>query len=184
MSHAIRRLRWAFAAFVMLAGISVGGLVMSASPASAASCATRGHAYLTVPVLRQYIFSGYEGDQSVGLRTVNIDTGQTSSYVNTGGNGIRPGSSVVFNLFRTDGGTQFVRGIQTRTANSSCVVNEQRATILDGLDPGQYVLTANYFAGGSGAYISNDWVVLISVQAPPPPPVCVYDPDAGGTICY
>src|SRR5262245_11482134 len=183
MSYAIRRLRWALAAFVMVAGLAVGGLA-TASPASAASCATRGHAYLTVPVLRQYIFSGYEADYSVGVRTVNIDTGQTSSYVNTGGNGIRPGTSVTFNLFRTDGGTTFVKGIQTRTANSSCVVNEQRATVLDGLDPGQYVLTATYFAGNSGAYISNESVVLISVQAPPPPPVCVYDPDAGATICY
>ena len=181
MSYAIRRLRWAIAAFAMLATVTVGGLVTNAAPASAAGCATRGHAYLTVPVLRQYIFSGYEGDQSVGLRTVNIDTGQTSSYVNTGGNGIRPGTSVTFNLFRTDG--SFVRGIQTRTAGSNCVVNEQRATILDFLNPGQYVLTANYFAGNSGQYISNDAVVQLAVYAPPPPPVCYYDPDAGATIC-
>ena len=107
-----------------------------------------------------------------------------ANFFNTGGNGIRPGTSITFNLWRTDGGTRFVRGIQTRNAGSNCVVNEQYARLVDFLDAGQYVVTANYFAGNTGQFISNEWVVQLNVQQSPPPPVCFYDPDAGGTICY
>jgi hypothetical protein len=181
MSHAIRRIKWAFAAMAMLGGLTLG-LVGGASPASAAGCATRGHVYLTQPATRSYFFSGFEGDQSVGLQTINLTSGQWSSF-NTGGNGIRPGTSITFNLWRTDGGTRFVKGIQTRNAGSNCVVNEQRAGVLDYLDAGQYVVTANYFAGNTGQFISNEWVVQIAVQQAPPPPMCFYDPDAGSFIC-
>jgi len=183
MSHAIRRIKWAFAALALLVGTTVGGLVVGASPASAAVCATRGHTYLTQPATRSAYFSGFEGDQSLGVPTVNLTSGEWSSF-NTGGNGIRPGTSITFNLWRTDGGTRFVRGIQTRNAGSNCVVNEQRAGILDYLDAGQYVLTTNYFAGNTGQFISNEWVVQLAVQQAAPPPVCYYDPDAGSFLCY
>jgi hypothetical protein len=185
-TNAIRRVRRAAVALAVLAGASIGGLA-AASPASAATCATRGHAYLTEPATRSYIFSGFEGDQSLGVPTRTITARQPSS-LNTGGNGIRPGTSVTFNLWRTDGGTTFVRGIQTRTAGSNCVVNEQGARVLDYLDPGQYVVTANYFAGNTGQFISNEWVVQLVVPQPPPPPPpppvrCTLLPPFG-VICF
>ena len=63
-------------------------------------------------------------------------------------------------------------------------MNEQYARIVDYLDAGQYVLTANYFAGNTGQYISNEWVVQLAEQQAPPPPVCYFDPDNGGYLCY
>jgi len=180
-THAIRRVKRAVAALAVLAGASIAS-VATTSPASAAACATRGHAYLTQPATRSYIFSGFEGDRSIGIPTLNLTAGQWSSF-NTGGNGIRPGTSATFNLWNLDNGVTFVRGIQTRTAGSNCVVNEQGARLLDYLAPGQYVLTANYFAGNTGQFINSDDVTYLSVQPAPPPPVCFFDPENGGTIC-
>jgi hypothetical protein len=186
-THAVRRVARVVVTLVVLAVASVVGFA-GASPANAATpCATRGHAYLTQPATGQYIFSDFEGDRSLGIPTLNLTAGQLSSF-NTGGNGIRPGTSITFNLWNLDNGVTFVRGTQTRTAGGNCVVNEQGARLLDHLAPGQYVVTANYFAGNTGQFINSEYVTYLSVQpAPPPPPpwenpVCF--PYGGTIICF
>jgi hypothetical protein len=167
----LKRALFALATLGASLGAVTASSALGAPTASATTCATRGHAYLTQPATRSFIFSGFEGDRSVGIPTVNLTSGQWASF-NTGGNGIRPGTSVTFNLWNLDHGVTFVRGIQTRTAGGNCVVNEQGARLLDYLAPGQYVLTANYFAGNSGQFINSEYVTYLAVQpAPPPPPV-------------
>src|SRR5262245_1948638 len=75
--------------------------VIGASPAGATTvCNTPGHAYVTQP--GRAFFSGYEGDQRFGVPTLSYVQGTQSFRL--GGNGIRPGSQIVFFAINTDTG--------------------------------------------------------------------------------
>jgi len=155
-----------------LTGVAAVGAV-AASPAGATTyCNTPGHAYLTQP--GRAFFSGYEGNQQFGVPTVSYV--QNTQSFRLGGNGIRPGSQIVFYAVNTDNGAWagLVNGtnFNTRGAGSNCVVNEQGPFIFS-LSPGNYRVMAAYLAGNSGQYI-QDVVANVQVQAPPPPPP--YDP--------
>ena len=121
-----------------LGAVTVGGAI-GAPTASAARCATAGHAYLTQP--GRVIFSGFEGNQQFGVPTVTYAQGTQSFRL--GGNGISPGSGVDFFVFDRNTGAQvgFVPGrpaqYYTTTARSNCVVNENGPFIFT-LPPGNY----------------------------------------------
>src|SRR5262245_8060075 len=87
-----RILARALALVLPLAGVAVVSTVV-ASPASASTCATDGHAYLIGG--GGIFYSGFEGDQRFGVPTATVTAG---SYIQLGGNGIRPNTSVTFLL--------------------------------------------------------------------------------------
>jgi len=181
MSRVFKRALAATAAVVAsLAAVAVVGLA-GASPASASTlCNTSGHAYLTQPGVAY--FSGYEGNQQFGVPTVSYV--QNTQSFRLGGNGIRPGSQIVFYAVNTDTGawTGLVNGTNynTRGARSNCVVNEE-GPFLFSLSPGNYRVMAAYLAGNSGQYVQADVLANVQVQAPPPPPPYdPYDPGYGG----
>jgi hypothetical protein len=165
-----------FASLAIVAALAVIG----ASPASATTiCNTPGHAYVTQPGTA--FFSGYEGDQRFGVPTLSYVQGTQSFRL--GGNGIRPGSQIVFFAINTDTGA--AAGLvnpgfnyNTRGAGSNCVVNEEGPFVF-ALQPGNYRIQAAYIGGNSGQFVV-DVVTNVQVQAPPPPPP--YDPyDPGNT---
>lgn len=166
---ALRRAMFASAGLAVLAGFMLVGL-LGASPASASACRTQGQAYLTQP--GRVIFSGNEGNQVLGVPTLTYIQG--TQYFNVGGNGIRPGTSIVFNVYNRDNWS-FVTSVQTAAAHSNCVVNEQGTSTFTFLGPGHYQVQASYTSGYSGRYIAGDVVTNIDVQPSPFPP-----PDAGG----
>jgi hypothetical protein len=168
-----------------LGAVTVGG-ALGAPTASAAHCATAGHAYLTQP--GRTIFSGFEGNQQFGVPTVTYAQGTQSFRL--GGNGISPGSGIDFFAFDRNTGAQvgFIPGrpaqYYTTRAGSNCVVNENGPFTFT-LPPGNYRIVANYFPGNNFRLVT-DVVANLDVLPPPPPPppvVCFFDPDAGGTIC-
>ena len=165
-----------------LGAVTVGGAI-GAPTASAARCATLGHAYLTQP--GRAFFSGFEGDQRYGVPTVTYAQGTQAFRL--GGNGISPGSGVDFFAFDRNTGAQvgFVPGrpaqYYTSRAGSNCVVNENGPFYFT-LPPGNYRLVANYFPGNNFRLVT-DVVANIDVLPPPPPVYCYFDPDAGSTIC-
>jgi hypothetical protein len=165
----LRRAKWASAGLAVLAGFMLVGL-LGASPATASTCRTQGHAYLTQP--GWVIFSGYEGNQVLGVPTLTYIQG--TRYFNVGGNGIMPGTPIVFNVYNRDNGS-FVTGLQTARAHSNCVVNEQGTSMFTFLGPGHYQVQASYTSGYTGRYIASDVVTNIDVQPSPFPP-----PDTGG----
>jgi len=159
---------------------------LSATPASAARCATAGHAYLTQP--GRVIFSGFEGNQQFGVPTVTY--AQNTQAFGLGGNGISPGSGVDFFAFDRNTGAQvgFVPGrpaqYYTSTARSNCVVNENGPFFFS-LPPGNYRIVANYFPGNNFRLVS-DTVANLDVLPPPPPPpgpICFFDPEMG-VVCF
>jgi len=159
-----------------LSVITVGGLV-AAPMASAASCNTLGHAYVTAPG-RPALTSGFEGDQRNGLPTWTYTQGWESFRL--GGNGISPGSFIDFFAFDANTGQQvgFVPGrpaqYPTRAARSNCVVNEEGPYTFT-LPPGTYKIVANYFPGNNFRLVT-DTLGFLNVQAPPPPPPPIDDP--------
>jgi hypothetical protein len=174
----IRRARRALVALVMVASLGLAGAA-AASPAGATTrCATAGHAYLTQP--GRVIFSGFEGDQRYGVPTVSYAQG--TQFFNVGGNGIRPGTSIVFNVYNTDNWS-FVAGTYSRSAGSNCVANEVGTSTFTNLPPGNYQVHAGYYAGNTGQYVVTDVVANLQVSPPPyQPPV---DPDpCGGLPAY
>jgi hypothetical protein len=176
-----RRVQWALAAFMMLVGVTAAGLV-GASPASATSgCATSGHAYLTEP--GRVIFSGFEGNQQFGVQTQTYV--QFNRQFNVGGNGIRPGISIRFDVINTDTGA-FAGAIQTRAARSNCVVNEEGNTLFTFLAPGNYQVRASYVAGNSNQFVFGDPVTNLQVlpQPPAPDPVPYEPPPCYDFYCY
>ena len=48
---------------------------------------------------------------------------QGTQFFNVGGNGIRPGTSITFNVWNRDTWS-FAGSVQSRTAGSNCVANE------------------------------------------------------------
>ena len=171
-------------------GASLGAVTatgaLGAPTASAARCATAGHAYLTQP--GRVIFSGFEGNQQFGVPTVTY--AQNTQAFGLGGNGISPGSGVDFFAFDRNTGAQvaFVPGrpaqYYTSTARSNCVVNENGPFFFT-LPPGNYKIVANYFPGNNFRLVS-DHVANIDVLPPPPrrtDPICFWDPEMG-MICF
>ncbi len=168
-----------------LGAVTISG-ALGAPTASAARCATPGHAYLTQP--GRTIFSGFEGNQQFGVPTVSYAQGTQSFRL--GGNGISPGSGVDFFAFDRNTGAQvgFIPGrpaqYYTTTARSNCVVNENGPFTFT-LSPGNYRIVANYFPGNNFRLVS-DVVANIDVLPPPPPPPppwCFFDPDQGNVVC-
>jgi hypothetical protein len=168
-----------------LGAATVGG-AFGAPTASAARCATAGHAYLTQP--GRTIFSGFEGNQQFGVPTVTYAQG-TQSF-GLGGNGISPGSGIDFFAFDRNTGAQvgFIPGrpaqYYTTTARSNCVVNENGPFTFT-LPPGNYRIVANYFPGNNFRLVT-DVVANLDVLPPPPPPPppwCFFDPDQGNVVC-
>jgi hypothetical protein len=168
-----------------LGAVTVGG-ALGAPTASAARCATAGHAYLTQP--GRTIFSGFEGNQQFGVPTVTYAQGTQSFRL--GGNGISPGSGVDFFAFDRNTGQQvgFIPGrpaqYYTSTAGSNCVVSENGPFTFT-LPPGNYRIQANYFPGNNFRLVT-DVVAYIDVLPPPPPPPpvwCFFDPDQGNVVC-
>jgi hypothetical protein len=168
-----------------LGAVTVGG-ALNAPTASAARCATAGHAYLTQP--GRTIFSGFEGNQQFGVPTVTYAQG-TQSF-GLGGNGISPGSGIDFFAFDRNTGQQvgFIPGrpaqYYTTTARSNCVVNENGPFTFT-LPPGNYRIQANYFPGNNFRLVT-DVVANIDVLPPPPPPPpvwCFFDPNQGNVVC-
>jgi hypothetical protein len=182
-----KRTRLALATLaVSLGAVGIGG-ALGAPTASAARCATAGHAYLTQP--GRVIFSGYEGNQQFGVPTVTYAQGTQSFRL--GGNGISPGSGVDFFAFDRNTGAQvgFIPGrpaqYYTTTAGSNCVVNENGPFTFT-LPPGNYRIVANYFPGNNFRLVSDVVANLDVLPAPPPPPppICFFDPWVGNVICY
>jgi hypothetical protein len=168
-----------------LGAVTVGG-AFGAPTASAARCATAGHAYLTQP--GRTIFSGFEGNQQFGVPTVTYAQG-TQSF-GLGGNGISPGSGIDFFAFDRNTGAQvgFIPGrpaqYYTTTARSNCVVNENGPFTFT-LPPGNYRIVANYFPGNNFRLVTDVVANLDVLPAPPPPPPpwCFFDPDQGNVVC-
>jgi hypothetical protein len=152
-----------------LGAVTVGG-ALGAPTASAARCATSGHAYLTQP--GRVIFSGFEGNQQYGVPTVTY--AQNTQAFGLGGNGISPGSGVDFFAFDRNTGAQvgFVPGrpaqYYTSRAGSNCVVN-QNGPFFFTLPPGNYRIVANYFPGNNFRLVSDVVANLDVLPAPPPP---------------
>ena len=177
----IRRVQWALAALMMLVGVTAASLV-GASPASAtAGCATSGHAYLTQP--GRVIFSGFEGNQQFGVPTQTYV--QFNQSFNVGGNGIRPGTAIRFDLMNTDTGA-FAGTITTRAARSNCVVNEEGNALFTFLAPGNYQVRAQYITGNSNQFVLADPVTNLQVlpQPPAPDPAPYEPPPCYDYYCY
>ncbi|MGW6012518.1 hypothetical protein [Streptomyces sp. NPDC055210] len=127
-----------------------------ATPAQAADrCNTAGHAYLTQP--GKIYFSGYNGDQSLGVPTFNTFRGDTFRL---GGNGILPGTTIRFQAVNVDTGAQinFYRGqpvYTTRGAGGNCVVNEERPLTVTA-PSGTYRVTALYDPGNTPPITPGD----------------------------
>ena len=97
-------------------------------------------------------FPGYEGDQRFGVPTLSYVQGTQSFRL--GGNGIRPGSQIIFFAVNTDTGV--AAGLvnpgynyNTRGAGSNCVVNEEGPFVF-ALQPGNDRIQAAYIGGNSG----------------------------------
>ena len=102
----------ALAALATSLGAVTATGALGAPTASAARCATAGHAYLTQP--GRTIFSGFEGNQQFGVPTVTYAQGTQAFRL--GGNGISPGSGVDFFAFDRNTGAQvaFIPGRPAR----------------------------------------------------------------------
>jgi hypothetical protein len=177
----IRRVQWALAALMMLVGVTAAGLV-GASPASATSvCATSGHAYLTQP--GRVIFSGFEGNQQFGVPTQTYV--QFNQSFSVGGNGIRPGIAIRFDVINSDTGA-FGGSITTRAARSNCVVNEEGTSLFTFLAPGNYQVRAQYITGNSNQFVLGDVVTNLQVlpQPPAPDPAPYEPPPCYDFYCY
>ena len=162
-----------------LGAVTVGGAI-GAPTASAARCATAGHAYLTQP--GRVIFSGFEGNQQFGVPTVTY--AQNTQSFGLGGNGISPGSGVDFFVFDRNTGAQvaFVPGrpaqYYTSPAGRNCVVNQNGPFIFT-LPPGNYRVQANYFPGNYFRLVTDVVANLDVLPPPPPPPPNPWDPCGG-----
>ena len=176
----------ALAALATSLGAVTATGALGAPTASAARCATAGHAYLTQP--GRTIFSGFEGNQQFGVPTVTYAQGTQSFRL--GGNGISPGSGVDFFAFDRNTGAQvgFIPGrpaqFYTTTARSNCVVSENGPFTFT-LPPGNYRIVANYFPGNNFRLVSDVVANIDVTPAPPPPPdpICFFDPWQGNVVC-
>jgi hypothetical protein len=181
-----RRAVLALAALATSVGAVTATGALGAPTASAARCATAGHAYLTQP--GRVIFSGFEGNQQFGVPTVTYAQGTQSFRL--GGNGISPGSGVDFFAFDRNTGAQvaFIPGrpaqFYTSTARSNCVVSENGPFTFT-LPPGNYRIVANYFPGNNFRLVSDVVANIDVTPAPPPPPdpICFFDPWQGNVVC-
>jgi hypothetical protein len=143
--------------------LSAALVVTQASPAAAATCVTRGHAYFTQPGRAYY--SGFEGDESLGIPEVNAI--RNVSQFRVGGNGIRPGTTINFSAFIAGTGTQVDilpgrTNLFTRNAGSNCVVNESSPYTITGT-PGRYLITALYEAGNKPGVSIIDRVLYLNI---------------------
>jgi hypothetical protein len=156
----------------LLAGAAAAAaalVVAGANPADAETCQTPGHAYLTQP--GRLFFSGFEGNAQNGVPTAYASQGVTSFRV--GGNGIQPGTIIIFQASDKATGlpAQFFGYSSSASSNptgGNCVANET-APITVTASPGTYRIKALYISGNSGQGVA-DPVVDVIVSPPPPPP--------------
>jgi hypothetical protein len=102
-----------------------------------------------------------------------------------GGNGIRPGLAIRFDVINSDTGA-FAGAIVTRAARSNCVVNEEGNALFTFLAPGSYQVRAQYVAGNSNQFVFGDVVTNLQVlpQAPAPDPTPYEPPPCYDFYCY
>ena len=135
-----RRVAGLVAALAAVATVLVAG----ASPAAADVCSNDvlGHAYLTQP--GSVYFSGYNGDQRFGIRTVVVEQGE---QFRVGGNGIKAATEISFLATKSDGsGINFLNNVheyETQPARDNCVVHEEGPYRVTA-PPGLYRITATY----------------------------------------
>ena len=134
-------------AVLMLTLVAITASLAVATPAQAASCVTRGHAYVH-PLSGGLYFSGYEGDGSVGIPTWYTFRGDRFQL---GGNGIKPGTQIRWTAYDTVFGNAFpIVPSVTAAAGSNCVVRQEANTYIVTAVPGFYFIVAEYTAGNSG----------------------------------
>ncbi|MFD5703114.1 hypothetical protein [Streptomyces lasiicapitis] len=138
-----------FLALAFVVTAALGTVATTASSATAATCRTLGHAYNIFN--GNVYFSGYEGDQRFGVAHITMARG---ARYELGGNGIKPGTSIVFEAV---GPATYFQTVGT--AGGNCVVN-QRPFFQNGL-PGEYRLFATYDV--PGRTITDEPVVDVTV---------------------
>ncbi|GIH10805.1 hypothetical protein Rhe02_88720 [Rhizocola hellebori] len=126
------------------------GSVVAAAPASAATCATNGHVYYNpYPLYIKYEFDPVDGTPYEFFKGP-FPSGSTF-HVRLGGNGLKPGTALIWRLYDKDGVNFRNFGIFVR---SNCVAQEQTFEIS--AEPGTIVtFKANYDAGNTGAQIRD-----------------------------
>ncbi|WP_214105161.1 hypothetical protein [Acrocarpospora catenulata] len=146
-------------ALLALALATASGTALSATPASAAVCATLGHAYFIYPADGFNYMSGFENDKRYGVPTIFAFRG---SFFQVGGNGIKPGTPITFTAVTGMFGAN--SGAVTTNAGGNCVVNQvPNAFAIGNVPNGTYTVRATYRAGNSGAFIVNEPVVRVAV---------------------
>jgi hypothetical protein len=129
------------------------------------------------------IFSGFEGNQQFGVPTQTYV--QFNQSFSVGGNGIRPGIAIRFDVINTDTGA-FGGSTTTRAARSNCVVNEEGTALFTFLAPGNYQVRAQYITGNSNQFVLGDVVTNLQVlpQPPAPDPAPYEPPPCYDFYCY
>jgi hypothetical protein len=159
--RATRRLAILAAALVPAGAITAG----AAGTAAAAGCATNGHVYLTSVNPRSFRFE----DQPIeaGFDNYSFTSGSAPAF-QVGGNGLRPGSTPIWNV-SSNLGRSF--GFSGRAAGSNCVANETVVRLPVTTQPGEvWQVRATYLAGNTGRVVQNQAHFQTTFVAPPPPP--------------
>lgn len=160
--------RRAVGLLVAILAATAGVLAVGAVEASAATCATPGHAYLTKP--GAVYFSGFDGDQRFGIPTLNTYRGDTFRL---GANGVTPVSLVNFNATDRDTGAAvnlFPFGDRVSDYSfTNCVLSEMGPFTVN-LPDGRYRITATYIAGNANAFVTDQVVDVVVSEANRPTP--------------
>lgn len=170
--HTSRRLRALAAGLLAGAAVVTAGLVVGATPAQAATCATEGHAYLTQP--GKVYFSGYNGDQRFGRPRIVAFQGE---LFRLGGNGINPYPNqgrpdITWKATGPTGFIDFFPGVpeyHSFWARDNCVVHEEGPFPVTA-PPGTYRIYAFYTPGnhpGSPPVLDEVAEVLVLPGLPP-----------------
>lgn len=151
-----RRLRATLLIWLVLMPLAV---VSTATPASAANCATAGHSYVIDS--SGFYQSGFEGDYRFGIQYLVLPAG---TAFQVGGNGMLPDSFAEFNLYPGDTVPPWVRVQQlTRPkVGGNCVVN-QRWVFPSAQLLGTHQVRVDYRAGRTGTPISETIVFIIFI---------------------
>lgn len=164
-----QRLRRALGLVVAMLAATAGILAAGAAPASAATCATPGHAYLTKP--GAVFFSGFDGDQRFGIPTVNSYRGDTFRL---GANGVTPVTLVNFFAIDRDTGAPvnlFPFGDRVSDYSfTNCVLSELGPFTVN-LPDGRYRIYASYIAGNINAFVTDQVVDVVVSEANRPVPL-------------
>ncbi|GIH10806.1 hypothetical protein Rhe02_88730 [Rhizocola hellebori] len=155
-------------AVAMMVAVLVGGVAsgVAAQPALAA-CATDGHVYLTSPGPFAYRFETDPVDNFPTLIAVPfVPMQNVSLLLKVGGNGIKPGTTPTWNVYRPD--NTFVKTIRANKAGSNCVANEREQELGQEFE-GLFIFKASYDAGNSGRAVrgQNHFVVHFDPTIPP-----------------